>query len=183
MSLELEIRTGWPGELRTLLEMHPRDTWSSHPNAALAQFWLERHGMFRHHAAELAAAAEDYLNGKRGATEFRYWLAPRLQTFISHLHGHHEIEDHHYFPAFRLAEAQLSRGFDVLDNDHQVLHDSIVSLVETTNAFLTAADEEALKRSGDICSHAVFTLNTRLRRHLEDEEDLIIPVILEHRTG
>ncbi len=183
VTLELEQRSGWPDELKGLLTQYPRNTWSSHPHASMAQFWLERHNMFRHHAAELVAATEDWLSGKRPVTDYRYWLAPRLQAFISHLHGHHQIEDHHYFPAFRAAESKLARGFDVLDRDHQTLHDSIVQLVETTNAFLTAVDDEALKRSGEHCANAIITLNIRLCRHLEDEEDLIIPVMLHHRTG
>jgi hypothetical protein len=27
--------------------------------------------------------------------------APRLRAMVGHLHGHHEIEDYHYFPTFR----------------------------------------------------------------------------------
>jgi iron-sulfur cluster repair protein YtfE (RIC family) len=183
VTLDLELRNGWPAELRALLDVYPRDTWLSHPNSGLAQFWLERHEMFRRHAAELKAATGEYREGRREAVQFQHWLAPRLQSFIAHLHGHHQVEDHHYFPVFRAADARLGRGFDVLDKDHQVLHDALVSLVGVANEFLTSQDAEALKRSGERCATAINQLHAHLHRHLADEEDLIIPVMLHHQTG
>lgn len=178
-NLDLEQRQGWPQELRLLLERHPRDTWSSHGNFPLAQFWLERHAMFRQHADALCSATREYLEGRIAAPEFQHWLAPNLQGFLGALHGHHQVEDHHYFPAFRAADPRLTTGFEALDSDHQLIHDGIVATVEATNKFLQAQDAAAIQHMGEAYAAAIERLRRLLSRHLDDEEDLIIPLMLE----
>jgi hypothetical protein len=108
-----------------------------------------------------------------------------LQSFLGALHGHHQIEDFHYFPAFREAEQNLAAGFDVLASDHELLHQGIVDIVNKTNTLLgTLNDDSAIGHSAQqqagesyvATSERVFQ---RLLRHLNDEEDLIIPIMLE----
>jgi iron-sulfur cluster repair protein YtfE (RIC family) len=178
-NLDLEKRQGWPQELRLLLERHPRATWSSHSNFPLAQFWLERHGMFRQHAEALRAATDEYLEGHVSAPDFQRWLGPNLQGFLAALHGHHQVEDHHYFPAFRAADPSLTAGFEALDRDHQLIHEGIVSIVGAANNFLQAQDSAARQHMGELYAAASERLRRQLVRHLDDEEDLIIPLMLE----
>ena len=66
-----------------------------------------------------------YRDGKMARPEFVNFFAPRLQFFLQQLHAHHQIEDYHYFPIFRKAEARLIAGFDVLEADHVALHHDI----------------------------------------------------------
>src|SRR4051794_9030823 len=55
-ALALDSRSGWPTDLRLLIDRYPREVWQSHANlGAMAQFWLSRHDMFR----EIGAALED----------------------------------------------------------------------------------------------------------------------------
>ena len=181
-TLELARRSGWPADLRVLLARFPREQWQGHANlGAMARFWLSRHAMFR----ELSTAIEDvstqFRSGAMAATEFPRQLVPRLQFLLQQLNVHHQIEDLHYFPIFRAADQRLARGFDVLEGDHHAIHADMDRTAETANALLRAlgADGDALRRCGDAYAQASGALLTGLIRHLDDEEDLIVPLILE----
>ncbi len=97
------------------------------------------------------------------------------------MHAHHQIEDFHYFPIFRKAEARLLAGFDVLEADHATLHHDIESTVAAANGLLQSfsGDVGTLKRAADTYATASRTLFKGLKRHLDDEEDLIVPLILD----
>src|ERR1700681_4408293 len=41
------------------------------------------------------------------------------------LEMHHRVEDDYYFPTFAAAAPKLQKGFDILDNDHGVIHGAI----------------------------------------------------------
>jgi iron-sulfur cluster repair protein YtfE (RIC family) len=181
-ALALETRAGWPADLRILADRFPRETWEGHANlGSMARFWLQRHDMFREIAGALADATTALREGTATSQDFRAWFPPRLQFFLQQLNAHHQIEDLHYFPVFQAAEAKLARGFDVLEADHGTIHQSIDATVETANTFLRAAtnDVDALRVAGDSYSAASDRLIRQLSRHLGDEEDLIIPLILD----
>ena len=180
--LDLETRTGWPDELRLFLDRFPRETWPPREKiGAVTKFWLDIHDGFRGFAGKLGAATGEFHEGRVTPTHFRSWFAPRLDMFLSHLNGHHQIEDYQYFPIFVAAEARLKRGFEVLENDHAVIHAAMDGLVETANGFLAVAPDDAdkLRFAGDAYADASDRLMVLLNRHLDDEEDLIVPLILE----
>jgi iron-sulfur cluster repair protein YtfE (RIC family) len=181
-ALALDSRSGWPTELRMLAERYPRETWGSHANlGAMARFWLQRHGMFRDIAAALADASTALREGRVSAADFRAWFPPRLQFLLQQLNAHHQIEDLHYFPLFQAAEAKLAQGFDVLEADHGTIHQSIDATVTSANAFLRVAvnDPDALRAAGDTYAATSGKLIHQLNNHLGDEEDLIVPLILD----
>jgi len=186
---DLETRAGWPGELRLFLDRFPRETWPQHPNLGeLARFWLEIHNGFRAAGETLVATADDFREGHVTPTEFRARFAPRLGTFLSHLNGHHQIEDYQFFPTFRAAEPRLLAGFEVLERDHETIHAVMDRMVETANAFMAveAGNRDKLQFAGDEYADTAGRLLTFLKRHLDDEEDLIVPLILdrgEHAFG
>ena len=180
--LNLDTRAGWPDDLRLYLERYPRPVWPSHANLGeMARFWLEIHGGFRRLGGALETGTRDFREGRIPAEEFRAWLAPRLQTLLSHLHGHHQIEDYQFFPLFSAAEPRLVRGFEVLERDHEQIHATIVAVVESANALVRAApaDLDLIRGAGDAYARNSDELLRRLDRHLGDEEDLIIPLILD----
>jgi hemerythrin-like domain-containing protein len=181
-ALALAQRDGWPAELRVLIERYPRDCWSGHDNlGGMARFWLSRHAMFRELSGAIDEATGRFRTGKIPPAEFSGWFAPRLQFFLEQLTVHHRIEDGHYFPIFRAADERLARGFEVLEADHGALHDGIVRSVETANALLQAlgGDADTLRRAGDDYAAVSTGLLKGLLRHLDDEEDLIVPLILD----
>jgi len=182
MSLKLDAREAWPPELRTLLEKYPREVWPGHANLGeTARFWLERHQGFRDLGASLRHATSEFREDGLAADEFRRFFAPRLQFFLQSLEGHHQIEDLHYFPVFRAAESRLTKGFDVLENDHEAIHGDILRVVDAANALLgkMESDDDARRVATDRYANESERLLKGLARHLDDEEDLIVPVILD----
>lgn len=183
MTDDLDSRAGLPGELRFLLEQHPRGTWETHDNlGGLMQFWLSRHDGFRTLGETLSQALERFREGEIAAERFGGFLAPRLQHFLGELHHHHMIEDHHYFPVFMAAETRLVRGFEILEGDHELIHERIGTVVTRANELLGLlgdGDRDRIRRAADLYAADSDRLITGLMRHLEDEEDLIVPLVLE----
>ena len=178
----LETREGLPDDLRFLAEQYPRGEWQAHSNIhGMAGFWLQRHDMFREMGVLLTGGIADYREGRKDAREFAAFFAPRLNRFLGNLDGHHNVEDHHYFPVFAKAEPRLKRGFDILDGDHHLIHDALERNAETANAFLRALQEgeDRQRFAADAYADENGRLIAMLKRHLDDEEDLIIPLILD----
>lgn len=178
----LEARGGLPEDLRWLVEKYPREDWRAHDNVhGMASMWLQRHDMFRELGGTLTSGIGDYREGRLDAPEFARWFAPRLNFFLGNLDGHHNVEDQHYFPAFANAEKRLKRGFDILDADHHVIHEALERNAETANAFLRALQEseDNQRFAADAYADENARLVAMLTRHLDDEEDLIIPLILD----
>ena len=178
----LETREGLPYDLRFLADQYPRGEWQAHSNIhGMAGFWLQRHDMFREMGVLLTGGIADYREGRKDAREFAAFFAPRLNRFLGNLDGHHNVEDHHYFPVFAKAEPRLRRGFDILDGDHHLIHDALERNAETANAFLRALQESEDRQrfAADAYADENSRLIAMLKRHLDDEEDLIIPLILD----
>ena len=181
-ALALTRRTGWPENLRVLLEQYPRERWDAHANLGeMARFWLSRHAMFRELSETIEQVTQQFRAGKLPPAEFARQFVPRLQFILDQLNVHHQIEDFHYFPIFRAADARLAIGFDVLESDHHHIHGDMARTAETANALLQAlrSDTDTLRRCSDGYADASATLLKGLIRHLDDEEDLIVPLILD----
>lgn len=179
---DLLTRAGLPDDQRFLLQSYPREEWRQHPTIhGMAGFWLQRHDGFRDMGGILTGAISDYREGKTDADGFARFFAPRLNYFLGNLDGHHNIEDQHYFPIFAAAEIRLKRGFDILDGDHHMIHEALERNAESANAFLAAlrADDDTRRRAADAYASENDRLVAMLMRHLDDEEDLIIPLILD----
>jgi hypothetical protein len=179
---DLASRTELPADLRALVEKFPRATWRDHANlGATARFWLSRHAMFRELGRALKDSTQSFRDGAVAPPEFLRFFAPRLSFFLEGLEGHHHIEDLHYFPLFRAAEARLSHGFDLLEGDHDAIHRQIAAVVETANRMIQAfGDAERRLSLADRHAGEADRLLAMLLRHLDDEEDLIVPIILQH---
>jgi iron-sulfur cluster repair protein YtfE (RIC family) len=181
-ALALASRSGWPDDLRVLIARFPREQWETHANLGeMARFWLSRHAMFRELSAMISAIETQFRAGDLPPDRFPRVFVPRLQFLLQQLNVHHQIEDHHYFPIFRAADARLARGFDVLEGDHHAIHADMARVADTANALLRAlaGDADTLRTHGDDYAAASGALLKGLARHLDDEEDLIVPLILE----
>ena len=179
--LDLGRRERLPDHLRVLLDALPRDGWESHPNFdGLVKFWLSRHGMFREVLERLRDGSHAYLDGKVDPARHARETGRYAGFLLNELHGHHEIEDHHYFPVLEGLDPRLTRGFELLDRDHQALDGHIHDMAERTNAFLAAVREGDARDPAGRLDAALEGFEGFLNRHLEDEEDLVVPVILTH---
>ena len=184
--LDLDHRTGWPPELRVLLDRHPRESWPTAPGiGATGRFWLQRHELFRQLAQALAMAATELRENRVDAARFVTWFRPRMGFLLQELHGHHRMEALHYFPVFQAADPRLARGFSVLDADHHTIDRAIAELGTASDTLLRALATPTDDRPAAIAGLAT-TLPAflhRLLRHLDDEEDLVIPLLIEQGEG
>ena len=181
-ALALVRRSGWPEDLRVLVARYPREQWDAHPNLGeMARFWLSRHAMFRERSTAIEQIAVLFRAGRIPPQEFARQFVPRLQFMLDQLNVHHQIEDLHYFPIFRAADERLARGFDVLQGDHHHIHADMARTAETANALLRSLQGggDTMVRCSDGYADASGVLLKGLVRHLDDEEDLIVPLILD----
>ena len=179
---DLASRTGLPDALRILLQDYPRDAWAANPRfEGLVRFWLDRHLMFRRMLAALRDDTQALLDGRIDPQAQAARLSRIGARLVGELEGHHQIEDGHYFPLLAAAEPRLVRGFDLLDADHHALDGVIGGFVQGANGLLSVWQDDAARPGAAGRFLTVLTDTDRLiDRHLVDEEDLIVPVILHH---
>jgi hemerythrin-like domain-containing protein len=180
MSDVLEQRSGLPEHLRVLAAKYSRKDWEGHSNFdEMTRFWLDRHLMFRDLIGRLQTQSENFLD--RPYDRFGSETARYTGFFLNQLHGHHTIEDQHYFPQFNRLDGRLDQAFELLDRDHHALDGHIHALAEKTNAVLSALQSELDARAQtDLLLAAQSDFDRFLQRHLFDEEEIIVPLVLEY---
>ena len=182
LSDDLHARSGLPEEYRYLLEGLPRDRWHGNEVAAMARFWLQMHSGFRRDVAHMDALTGQWRAGQIALPDLHRRLVPALQQFLQHLDGHHNIETHHYFPTMRKVEPRIGAGIDLLDRDHDVIHGHLETLLQTGLAFHQGVTGQAPTASDAAArlAEALDQAGPSLARHLEDEEDIVVPLITRH---
>ena len=178
--LLLEQRESLPDALRVLVEQFPREIWESHTNfGEMVQFWLQRHVMFRRLLSMIQKDIEDHEAEKLRPDQYRHRFARLGNTFVGELHMHHNIEDQYYFPRLQALESTLGRGFQLLDADHHAIDGHLEMFSKNANAALSAPDDQ-LKEEVLRLHDNVENLEKFLNRHLTDEEELVVPIVLKH---
>lgn len=175
-------RAALPDALRVLLEDYPREAWTADPGYSdLIRFWLERHVMFRRILDVVTNELEDTLNDQMTPQIFAAHLARYGQFFIKELHMHHMIEDQQYFPKLKTMDDRLGWGFDLLDRDHHAIDDHLNGFAADAKELLQTIGSGVDARQVLEAFQGRLTGTHRLLdRHLTDEEDLIVPVILKY---
>ena len=139
--------------------------------------------MFRRLQELLREDAERLLDGDADARNHTARVSRYGSMFVGELHGHHNIEDAHYFPVLSARETSLARGFEILDRDHHALDGHLDTFVREANAVIQALGEPDLRDRVSVFHEGVLRLGGFLDRHLTDEEELVVPVILRHGPG
>jgi hemerythrin-like domain-containing protein len=176
----VETRKGLSADLRELLFDISPNEWPTHINyAGTAAFWqgvhrslLAESGAFSEGLEQLADMVPGEMQGGLLMNDLRH-LGRHL---LGHAHTHHHVEDDHYFPRFKLRYPQLVRPIDLLDSDHRVLEETLDAIgrhIEGFSAGKTGRDE-----IGAALNDA-SKLERILKRHLADEEDIVIPALLK----
>lgn len=182
--LSLSTRTDLPAEYRILLADYPRAEWPAHPNFnGLAAFWLDRHLGFRKVMGLLRADAEALIDRRVDPKDWGQRLVRLGSRFLGDLVGHHQIEDDAYFPQLATLEPRIARGFDLLDQDHHALHGLIDRFATGANAALAEARDATRREAAARFAGDLSEFERLLARHLDDEEDLVLPVVLKHRLS
>lgn len=137
--------------------------------------------MFRRIAERLRADSEAMLDHRLAPDRYGASLSRLGSAFLQELHGHHMIEDAHYFPVLSAREPAIARGFEILDADHHALDARLAAFAERANAAIRGLEGPDAGRAGVEAFRAELVgLAALLDRHLTDEEDLVVPVILRH---
>ena len=178
----LALRARLPDALRVLVAELPREGWEAHPRfSALIRFWLDRHGLFRALLERMRGDSEAALDGRIEAAEFARLVSRHGGLFVGELHAHHAVEDAHYFPKLQALDPRVERGFAILDRDHHALDAALGLFAERANAALRGAWEEAGRADrAAALLREVEGFGPLLERHLIDEEELVVAVLLHH---
>jgi hemerythrin-like domain-containing protein len=181
--LLLPNRVGLSSDIAYLRAAYPPPGWRAHGNfGELAAFWLQVHDSLRTQGSALQQVMSVFREDRSDAAAFQRLFVPRLNHFLQHLHGHHQIEDAAYFPKFRALDPRMAAGFDLLESDHMIIHEALTALLDTARALLAALarDDDTRRHAADLHTDAADRLRALLHRHLSDEEELVIPAMLEH---
>ena len=176
--MALAVRGGLPADMRWLVQEMPRDRWEGLPE--IAAFWLQMHAGFRRQTTHMSAQLNRWREGALDLKATHVSVIPVLQDFLQHLDGHHRIESGHYFPAFRRAEPRIAAGLDLLDRDHDAIHAHLDALL----AGGVGLHRAVMASAGDAADHAhrlagaLEAAGPALNRHLDDEEDIVIPLLM-----
>ncbi|MEP0940234.1 MAG: hemerythrin domain-containing protein [Rhizobiaceae bacterium] len=181
---KLEKRSGLPHTLQVLLDEFPRDGWADHQHFhGLISFWLDRHMMFRQIMETMIEQTEQVMDNRIDPQRYSSQMARYARLFVGQLHGHHHIEDTHYFPILANRDIRLQRGFAILDADHHELDNQLHLFTDAANGVIAPAGPTLYPTGAGHYLEVLTQLNHFLERHLEDEEELVVPVILKYGIG
>ncbi|GIL00966.1 MAG: hypothetical protein BroJett030_08650 [Alphaproteobacteria bacterium] len=183
----VEMRSDISAELRRSLFEVSREDWPSHPRfRGEAEFWTQIHAGLLNASAALPAWTRQLQEA--ADLDAMQALAPRIAglggQLVHHAHGHHHIEDHHFFPAFLQLFPQLAHPLEMLDGDHKVLAEVLDQLQAALRAFPVAvagpdrARREAWLAGAERLLPAAERLDALFIRHIGDEEEICIPAML-----
>ncbi len=161
---------------------YPRESWAGHANfGPLSQFWLRKHDGFRQLGAQLTQGFESAGNDLARDIEAHRPLLSGLQHYLGHLEGHHSVEDQHYFPLFKRIEPAVAPGFERLEADHVRVDSGMREIIERWGIIHDLWTGKRPHGSEISAWHDIIVgFMVEVGRHLDDEEDLIIPVLLKH---
>lgn len=181
--LALDERAALPDALRVLLQDYPRELWEEDPGfSQLIRFWLDRHLMFRRIMEALQATTGRVIDKALDPQSFAQQLSRYGSMFVGELHAHHSIEDAHYFPVMKTLDSRITAGFDILDRDHHTIDARLQEFARSANALLRGlqVDEAASMAQLGPLLDELATMERFLDRHLTDEEELVVPVLLKY---
>jgi iron-sulfur cluster repair protein YtfE (RIC family) len=182
-ALVLGKRAALPDEVAYLRATYPRNDWRGHTNfGQLAAFWLHVHSALRHEGNEVTDIVEALRKRQIDGQHFQRAFVPRLNNFLQHLDHHHRIEDQAYFPKFRQLDERLIVGFNLLETDHEIIHERLIGTLSSARGLLNGLSSSGDGERGALNAFATEfeILLDLLRQHLADEEDLVIPAMLKH---
>lgn len=176
---DLRRREALSADLRRHLFRLDRGDWRWHPRfGGLPSFWMSIHASLREGCGQLVGGLEALMD-EPATSVAEAVTRSRIVDVGDHLvgvmHQHHNIEDAHYFPLFLRALPTLRDPLLLLDGDHRVVGEAIAE---------TEAGLDRLRRPGaDRDAVAGLLAPSRelsriLLRHLHDEEEVVIPLLL-----
>lgn len=173
-----------PTEMHLLMARYPRDSWEAHPGFRdKTRQWLRAHQMFRRVAERIRLDTQTVLNKDMTMDDYAGRLSYHGGNLVANLHGHHGWEDRSFFPELAAAHPRLAAGLDVLEQDHADLDRVLDDFTRQANRVIKLAtlDQAQARDEAGAVEGTSGVIEAFLKRHLTDEEDLAVPIILHHR--
>lgn len=180
----ITTRIGWPEDIATLTATYPRPDWDAHPHLRRpTRQWMGAHQGFRRIAEILRRDVEQYLDAQIDDVAYADRLVHFGHRLTVNLHGHHTWEDRSFFPEVNSVDPRFAAGLDVLEADHMVLDETLDRFTRSANRVVLLSERDAAQARGEAGKLHALTVEIEglLKRHLTDEEDLIVPIILHHK--
>ncbi len=182
--LSIDTRQGLPSEMQILLRDYPRATWPQNPNLARStRNWMAAHAMFRQLAALITEDTQRFLDKDDDPQVYAGRLAHFGNQLVRNLHGHHHWEDRNFFPELEAADPRFADGLAMLEGDHAALDPLLDQFTRQANRVVQLAGLEEAQMPDEAGPLAGLSAGIErfLHRHLSDEEDLSVPILLHHR--
>lgn len=184
MTHDIATRSGLPEEMQTLLRTLPRDGWHGHPHLAdSTRNWMNAHRGFRQLGEIVQTDTEAFLDGALDGDTYAGRLAHFGNLLVRNLHGHHSWEDRRFFPELEAADPRFAAGLEMLEGDHVALDRLLDRFTRQSNRVVQLAtlDPAQMAEEARPVRDDAEALRGFLARHLADEEDLVVPILLHHR--
>ena len=182
-ALALARRSGWPEDLRVLIARFPREQWEGHANLGeMARFWLSRHAMFRELATMIAGDRNAIPRGR--AVAGRIPAPARAAAAIPAVAARRAPPDRGSalfpdLPRRRDAAGARLRRAGRRPPRHPRRHGSRPPTPPTRCCARLLAMPKRCAAAATTTRPPAARLLKGLIRHLDDEEDLIVPLILD----
>ena len=175
-------RKPWPESCRLLVEELPRESWADHPHhTGLIRFWLSRHHGFRKKLHRLEQETQLHIEKMDDPAGFAHSMYQEAEYLVQGLKGHHQIEDHHFFPILKKLDARAREGFEILESDHVMVDRLLADFSLQTHTLLyDCGQREEFENHSVLLLQAIQKLKAYLHRHLDDEENIVVPVLLKY---
>ena len=70
------------------------------------------------------------------AEHYGHILGRYADSLVRNLHGHHTWEDRQFFPELARADPRFETGLDLLEQDHEVLDETLDRFTRASNRYL-----------------------------------------------
>ncbi|GIT91651.1 hypothetical protein JANAI62_21080 [Jannaschia pagri] len=149
------------------------EAWSQRPAFGdLTRFWLSRHQMFRDLMSDLRARLRACEGGDLDPTDPDTALHRDGRFLCQEMLGHHGVEDSVYFPRLIVLQPSIAPWIERLHSDHQDIGCSLDRLSQSLSQVRDGARAVAL-----VSSRLTAVMELKLR-HMQAEEETVVPVIL-----
>ncbi len=181
---EYTTRAPMPEAHKILFTQYPREAWDNHPNFKQKTMnWMNAHTGFKALNELCQEATENGIDKKWSYEKTAQYIGYYGNMMVQSLHGHHNWEDRNFFPEIMAADDRAEAGLDLLESDHQELDERLDRITRQSNRVLKLVDLDPSQVHDELgLLHPEFdALGKLLTRHLEDEEDLIVPIIIHNK--
>lgn len=181
-SQHLDLRKNLPSLVQSQLLPIARIDWSNHLNyGGSAAFFIQYHNNLlntAHFITNELMALLSKLDLTHSNDETLKQILRAGVYLVDKAHHHHQIEDSVYLPQFRKALPSFNVAMDLLDSDHKILDKALHVFRSHLNKLFI--QKNVSEQSLNALYQQAKGLQNRLKRHLHDEEEVIIPIFLMH---